>query len=62
MMRQGAKAVLMLLWAGAWVGAVTASASAQNKELSDKSVLTLMRYAWGMVPASRSYRWTWRER
>ena len=24
---------------------------AQNKELSDKSVLTLMQYAWAMVPA-----------
>src|SRR5512138_3469126 len=50
MMRKGAKAVVTLLWAGALVGAITAPASAQNKELSDKSVLTLMRYAWGMVP------------
>lgn len=49
-MRKGAKAVVMLLWAGAFVGAVAAPASAQNKELSDKSVLTLMKYAWGMVP------------
>src|SRR6478672_2422628 len=49
-MTMGAKAGAALLWAGALVGAITAPASAQNKELSDKSVLTLMRYAWGMVP------------
>jgi hypothetical protein len=30
--------------------ALASPAFAQNKELSDKSVLTLMRYAWGMVP------------
>jgi hypothetical protein len=41
--------------AAAWVAAAaitgsSASAVAQAKELSDKSVLTLMQYAWGMVP------------
>src|SRR6516162_3831229 len=43
-----------LFWANAGaasavVAALAAPAFAQNKELSDKSVLTLMRYAWGMV-------------
>jgi hypothetical protein len=32
------------------MSAAAGPALAQNKELSDKSVLTLMRYAWGMVP------------
>jgi hypothetical protein len=32
------------------LSAVAGPALAQNKELSDKSVATLMRYAWGMVP------------
>ena len=32
------------------MAAVAGPAFAQNKELSDKSVLTLMQYAWGMVP------------
>lgn len=50
MMAKGAKAGVALLWAGAFMCAVAGPASAQNKELSDKSVLTLMRYAWGMVP------------
>jgi hypothetical protein len=50
MMRNGAKAGAMLLWAGAFMAAVAGPAFAQNKELSDKSVSTLMRYAWGMVP------------
>lgn len=42
--------------AGVGIGVVFAlavccgSASAQNKELSDKSVLTLMQYAWSLVP------------
>ena len=42
--------------ARAGIGAVLAlaaacgPASAQNKELSDKSVLTLMQYAWSLVP------------
>jgi hypothetical protein len=39
-----------LLWAAAAMGVLASPAFAQNKELSDKSVLTLMRYAWGMVP------------
>jgi hypothetical protein len=50
MMGKSAKAVATLLWACAAMCAVAGSALAQNKELSDKSVLTLMRYAWGMVP------------
>jgi len=49
-MMNGAKAGAALLLAGAAMGALTGPAFAQNKELSDKSVLTLMRYAWGMVP------------
>ena len=49
-MGKGAKAVVTLLWACAALSAVAGPALAQNKELSDKSVLTLMRYAWGMVP------------
>src|SRR3954447_8752690 len=50
MMGKGARAGAALLWAGAIMVAVASPAFAQNKELSDKSVLTLMRYAWGMVP------------
>lgn len=49
-MGKGAKAVVTLLWACAAMSVVAGPALAQNKELSDKSVLTLMRYAWGMVP------------
>jgi hypothetical protein len=45
-----AKAGVALLWAAAAMGVLASPAFAQNKELSDKSVLTLMRYAWGMVP------------
>jgi len=41
--RAGIGAVLAL---AAWCG----PAAAQNKELSDKSVLTLMQYAWSLVP------------
>ena len=50
MKAKGAKAGVALLWAGALMAAAAGPAFAQNKELSDKSVLTLMRYAWGMVP------------
>ena len=49
-MMKGAKAGVALLWAAAAMGVLAGPAYAQNKELSDKSVLTLMRYAWGMVP------------
>jgi hypothetical protein len=49
-MGKGAKAVVTLLWVCAALSAVAGPALAQNKELSDKSVATLMRYAWGMVP------------
>jgi hypothetical protein len=50
MMAKGANAGVALSCAGAVVAALVAPTFAQNKELSDKSVLTLMRYAWGMVP------------
>src|SRR5215470_7033867 len=50
MMAKGANAGVALACAGAFVAALVGPAFAQNKELSDKSVLTLMRYAWGMVP------------
>ena len=49
-MKKCGKAGLALLWAAAGMGLLAGPALAQNKELSDKSVLTLMRYAWGMVP------------
>jgi len=49
-MAKGANAGVALACAGAFVAALVGPAFAQNKELSDKSVLTLMRYAWGMVP------------
>jgi hypothetical protein len=41
--RAGLAALLLLT-------ASCGSAAAQNKELSDKSVLTLMQYAWSLVP------------
>src|SRR5215510_4379559 len=50
MVAKGANAGVALLCASAVVAALAGPALAQNKELSDKSVLTLMRYAWGMVP------------
>jgi hypothetical protein len=49
-MAKGANAGVALSCAGAFVAALVGPTFAQNKELSDKSVLTLMRYAWGMVP------------
>ena len=49
-MGKAANAGVALLCASAVVAALAGPALAQNKELSDKSVLTLMRYAWGMVP------------
>ena len=49
-MGRGAKAGVALVWAAALIGGSVWPALAQSKELSDKSVLTLMRYAWGMVP------------
>ena len=48
-MIRSAKVCGALLWLAA-AGAAAVPAHAQNKELSDKSVLTLMRYAWSMVP------------
>src|SRR5215467_4660652 len=51
MMGKAANAGVALICASAVVAALLVGpALAQNKELSDKSVLTLMRYAWGMVP------------
>src|SRR5215510_7751536 len=50
MVAKGANAGVALACAGAFVAALVGPGFAQNKELSDKSVLTLMRYAWGMVP------------
>jgi hypothetical protein len=50
MMGKGARAGLVLIGAIALVGGAAASGSAQTKDLSDKSVLALMRYAWAMVP------------
>jgi hypothetical protein len=49
-MGKGARAGVALVWAAAMMAGSAVSALAQAKELSDKSVLTLMRYAWGMVP------------
>ncbi len=48
-MMRGAKAGVALFLA-AVTGLPVGQAAAQNKELSDKSVLTLMRYAWSLVP------------
>ncbi|KAB2911459.1 MAG: hypothetical protein F9K29_22460 [Hyphomicrobiaceae bacterium] len=50
MIGKGVKASVGLLWAVA-VAIAPASAGAQNKELSDKSVTMLMQYAWAMTPA-----------
>ena len=48
-MVRGAVASVALVW-GVLIGGSAAPAIAQAKELSDKSVQTLMQYAWGMVP------------
>jgi hypothetical protein len=47
---QTVKAGLVLLWTVMLIGGSAGPLRAQNKELSEKSVLTLMRYAWSMVP------------
>jgi hypothetical protein len=49
-MSRGGRACAVLLWAAALAWGWTVPALAQAKQLSDKSVLTLMQYAWGMVP------------
>jgi hypothetical protein len=49
-MNKGAKGRVALFWAAAATCVLAGPASAQNKELSDKSVVTLMRYAWSLVP------------
>jgi hypothetical protein len=41
---------MALAWSIALMLASTTPLTAQNKDLSDKSVMTLMRYAWSMVP------------
>ena len=51
MSRRTAKAGSAMAWAAAMLLLSSAAALvAQTKELSDKSVLTLMKYAWSMVP------------
>ena len=51
MTRRTAKAGLAMVWAITMLLLGSPSALvAQTKELSDKSVLTLMKYAWSMVP------------
>ena len=50
MMGKTAKAGMALVWAAALIGGSATAVLAQTKELSDKSVLTLMHYAWTMVP------------
>jgi hypothetical protein len=45
-----AKAGLVLVGGILLIGGLAGPLRAQNKELSDKSVMTLMRYAWSMVP------------
>jgi hypothetical protein len=51
MSRRTAKAGSAMVWAAAVLLLGSAAALvAQTKELSDKSVLTLMKYAWSMVP------------
>jgi hypothetical protein len=47
---KAAKAGLALAGAAVLCGGLAAPLHAQSKELSDKSVLTLMKYAWSMVP------------
>jgi hypothetical protein len=47
---QTAKAALVLVGGILLIGGSAGPLRAQNKELSDKSVMTLMRYAWSMVP------------
>jgi hypothetical protein len=49
-MAKGTRAGVALMWAAALLAGSAAPVLAQSKELSDKSVSTLMRYAWGMVP------------
>jgi hypothetical protein len=49
-MGKGTKAGVAVVWAAALLAGAAAPALAQTKELSDKSVMTLMKYAWGMVP------------
>lgn len=51
MMGNGARAGVALAWAAALIGGSAEPARAQAKDLSDKSVLSLMQYAWAMVPA-----------
>jgi hypothetical protein len=50
MMGKGARAGLALIGAIALVAGAAGPSLAQAKDLSEKSVLALMRYAWAMVP------------
>jgi hypothetical protein len=51
MSRRTAKAGLVMVWAITMLLlGFPAAPVAQTKELSDKSVLTLMKYAWSMIP------------
>jgi hypothetical protein len=50
MFYQTVKAGLVLLCAVMLIAGSAGPLCAQNKELSEKSVMTLMRYAWSMVP------------
>ena len=50
MMGKGARAGLALIGATALLAGTPAASQAQAKDLSEKSVLALMRYAWAMVP------------
>jgi hypothetical protein len=49
-MGKGTAAGVALAWAIAVAAGAAGPAFAQTKDLSYKSVLTLMKYAWGMVP------------
>ena len=50
MSRRTAKAGLAMAWVTTMLLLSPGALVAQTKELSDKSVLTLMKYAWSMVP------------
>src|SRR5262245_34266980 len=49
-MGKGARACLVLIGAIVLAVGTVGPSSAQTKEMSDKSVLALMRYAWALVP------------
>ena len=49
-MGKRARGCVAVAWAAVLIGGSATTALTQAKELSDKSVLALMRYAWSMVP------------